>query len=199
MNPDFNMSCVMQMIALFKRLSSWRSYAIITGLFLFFFFAVTGRPYGTIELSVITGGLQAPDLSFDYADQSVYSLLDSFGQAARDLYLTRILPLDTIFALTYLFFFAVTLGILIRYLFPARPELQYLVVVPVIGALADMGENVCFALVMMAYPAHLPLVIASASLITKLKFVCNYTSIFLIVLTLAASGILGARRLGKRG
>ena len=198
MNQNLVIPGTGQMITLFKSLSSWRFYVIITGLFLFFFFAATGRPYGSGELTVITGGLQVPDMSFVYTAQSVYSLLDSYGQTGRDLYLTKIIPLDSVFALVYLFFFAITQGILIRYLFPARPDLQGLMIIPVIGSLADIGENICFTLILLAYPAHLPLVVASASVITKLKFVCNFTAILLIAVTLVAAIIIGTHRLVTR-
>lgn len=181
-----NIPCINKTITIFRRLSSVRSYVIITFLFLLLFFAATGRPYGTLELTVITGGLQVPDLSFEYSSQSVYSLLDSFGQAGRDLYLTRILPLDILFAFSYLFFFTITLGILIRYLLPSRPELQGLVMIPVIGAFADIVENVCFALVLMTYPTPLHLVVAFSSVFTKVKFVCNGIAIILIIVALIA-------------
>ncbi|WP_319579084.1 hypothetical protein [uncultured Methanospirillum sp.] len=184
-----------RVISLIRQFSSWRSYAIITILFLFSFIAATGRPYGTQELSDITGGLAVPDLSIGYTPQSVYSLLDAFGQAGRDLYLSRILPLDIVFSLCYLFFFAITLSLLIRYLFPGRDDLQGLLIIPVIGGIADIVENFCFIGVLLAYPDQHPVIITCASVCTKLKFVSNISAMLLIIVALITAALSARKRL----
>ncbi len=184
-----------RLFSIMRRLSSWRSYVVITVLFCFSFIAATGRPYGTQELTDITGGLSVPDLSIRYTPQSVYSLLDAFGQAGRDLYLSRILPLDIVFSFCYLLFFAITLSLLLRHLFPARDELQGLIIIPVIGGIADIVENLCFIVVLLTYPGQHPEIIIFASVCTKLKFVSNISAMLLIVLGLLTAGLSAVKRL----
>lgn len=192
---------IARVISLIRRLSSRRSYLIITILFFFSFFAVTGRPYGTQELADITGGLSVPDLSINYTPQSVYSLLDAFGQAGRDLYLTRILPFDIVFSFSYLLFFAITLSLLLRHLIPARDELQGLLIIPVIGGVADIVENICFIAVLLAYPGHQPFIITCALVCTKLKFVSNISVMILILVGFMAAALSAVKHMisGKYG
>jgi len=183
-----------RVISLIGRLSSSRSYAIITIFFLFSFIAATGRPYGTQELADITGGLSVPDLSIGYTPHSVYSLLDAFGQSGRDLYLSRILPLDIVFSFCYLLFFAITLSLLLRHLFPARNELQGLIIIPVIGGIADIVENFCFIAVLLAYPDQHPIIITCASVFTKLKFVSNISAMLMILVGLVVIALSAGKQ-----
>lgn len=183
-----------RIMGIIRRLSSWPSYVIITMLFLLSFFAATGRPFGTLELAIFTGGLEVPDLSFGYSPLSVYSLLDAYGQTGRDFWLSSILPLDSIFSICYLLFFAITLSSLLRYLYPCREELQGLVIIPVIGGIADIIENLCFVAVLLLYPVQYPQIVVFASVFTKLKFVGNISTMLLIVIAL----ILAALSAGKK-
>jgi hypothetical protein len=194
MNVEPEIGWITFLVTIFRHFSSGRRYAVITALFLIFFYAATGKPYGTTEFTLLTGGLQVPDISFTYSSASVYSLLGAFGQNGRDIYMSQILPLDTIFAITYLFFFGTTMSILIRYLLPGIPELQGLVILPLVGAISDIIENVCFSLMMLMYPTQLPLVVSLASVFTKLKFVSNGITMALIIASLVYLGI----RYGKR-
>lgn len=198
MNVEPEIGWITFLVTIFRHLASGRRYAAITALFLVFFYAATGRPYGTTEFTLLTGGLQVPDISFTYSSASVYSLLGAFGQNGRDIYMSQILPLDTIFAITYLLFFGTTLSILIRYLLPGMPEFQGLVILPVVGAISDIIENVCFILVVLMYPAQLPLVVSFASVFTKLKFVSNGITMALIVIGLLIIGIISAQRIITR-
>lgn len=182
------------LIGIIRRLSLWPSYLIITILFLLSFFASTGRPLGTRDLSAFTGGLEVPDLSFGYSPLSVYSLIDAFGQIGRDFWLSSILPLDTIFSICYLFFFAITLSSLLQYLYPSRKDLQGLIIIPVIGGIADIIENLCFVAVLLLYPVHYPEIVIVASVFTKLKFVSNISTMLLIIIAL----ILAALSAGKK-
>ena len=184
-----------------ERLSSWRSYGFITVLFIISFICVCGRPYGAAELSDITGGLTVPDMSFAYTSQSVYTLLDQFGQAGRDLYLTRILPMDMVFALCYLLFFSITLLFLLKVIFPSRPGITGLALIPVIGGLADIIENICFVVILLAYPTPLPMIVAGAAICTKIKFLINVPTILFIPVAAVTAGVLTIKRRyqGKEG
>ncbi|HWQ63606.1 MAG TPA: hypothetical protein VN429_04250 [Methanospirillum sp.] len=185
---------MVRIIGIIRRLSSWRSYVIITSLFLLSFYAATGRPFGTRELAAFTGGLEVPDLSFGYTPLSVYSLIDTYGQTGRDFWLSSILPLDSVFSMCYLLFFAITLSSLLRYLYPYREELQGLVIIPVIGGISDIIENLCFVAVLLLYPVQYPQIVIFASVFTKLKFVSNISTMLLIIITL----ILAALETGKK-
>ena len=198
MNETADIPWMKWVMSSIERLSSWRSYGFITVLFVTSFIGICGRPYGTAELSDITGGLTVPDMSFAYTPQSVYTLLDQFGQPGRDLYLTRILPMDFFFSLCYLLFFSITLLFLLKVIFPARPGITGLVLIPVIGGLADITENICFIAILVAYPTPLPMIVAGAAIVTKIKFLINVTTILFIPVAALTAGILTVKRILRR-
>lgn len=109
------------------------------------------------------------DMSFNYSPEWVYTTLSNYGEAGRRSYLVMSLGFDYIFPVIYGLFFSLSLIGLLKQVVPARTSWQKLGLVALLGALADLLENLAILGLLLAYPQKLEVVATIANIFTLAK------------------------------
>ncbi|WP_292364221.1 MULTISPECIES: hypothetical protein [unclassified Methanoculleus] len=154
---------------------------------------VNGRPFGLARLAEITGGAGILDMEFTYTPVQAYAMLAALGDAGREFYLTRIVPLDLVFPLAYTLFFAVTITWLLSRRLPEGSPWMRLNVVPLIAGAADYGENIGVIALLLSYPAELYGVAGFTAVMSPIKYTFIAVSMLIVLGALAGWAVSGLR------
>ena len=105
------------------------------------------------------------------------------GAGIFDLNFDTFLPIDTVYAAIYAVFYVYTLAFFLRCTVPNWwNHTRWLVLLPVLGAICDWLENMCFAFMLIQPSTSVnPLLVTSTSLLTKAKFVLVYLSLSIVL------------------
>jgi hypothetical protein len=144
-----------------------------------------GKPFGIEQLEEITGGVGALDEML-YTPESAYEILDKQGEAGREFYKQLLLTTELIFPFIYRMFNVVFIAFLFSKFLPPKNKLNYLCLAPIIGMISDYIENSLILTMLFNYPERLYAIANTASVITIIKWVSNYTD-----WTLITAGIIG--------
>ena len=160
-------------------------------LLVLFLLGMMAMRFAASYVSSVAGGAGIFDLNFG-------NLL-ALGDAGRNVYLYTFLPIDTIYAAIYAVFYVYTLAFFLRCTVPNWwNHTRWLVLLPVLGAICDWLENMCFAFMLIQPSTSVnPLLVTSTSLLTKAKFVLVYLSLS-IVLGLVLGWLVCCARVKRR-
>jgi len=122
------------------------------------------------------------DSHFYTPPQDVYRYFSDLGAPGRQLYAISEVTLDILYPLLYGIFLSLLIAWLCSRLFPASSRLRWLPLLPLAGALADLGENLSITALLLAYPSQLPWLIYLANLFGLLKWAAVLSSLALILL-----------------
>ena len=150
------------------------------------------------------------DARLYYTPEQAYLYISDLNPPGRQLYALSELTLDLLYPLLYGSFLGLSLASIYSRLFPlgrflpslpllstqaafsaAAPPLRcspapwlpcFLPLLPLAGALADLGENLIITVLLLAYPIALYWLVYLANLFTLLKWLAVLLSIFLILL-----------------
>ncbi len=166
--------------SLFLKISKPLALAALTVLtFLFFwlinFHGVPGVP--RID-SLLRIGI--PDMMFSYSPSSIYSKLAQFGSEGRLAYRLFLERVDFIFPVVYGFFLVMTITFGLARLFPNRPTLQKLSLLPLAATFFDYAENVCLLILLHSYPRELQNTEKLANVFTLAKWAFAAISVLLL-------------------
>jgi hypothetical protein len=133
---------------------SYLPLALLAILFIGWTLLILGKPFGSAQLKVYSGGLGPVDGIFNYTPDQVYFIFDSMGEIGRAAYL-RFVLLDFVFIAIYVPFLA--LGI---YTFSTKDDaagriLIRLWVLPILAGTADMVEGAFLFTLLRQYPFRL--------------------------------------------
>src|SRR5262249_24927352 len=135
-------------------------------------------------------GLDYLDMCVFCSADQVYAHLDGFGAIGRTMQLLLYSTIDVVIPTLSGLFGALGIAYLTRARRVSRPQLGWLVVIPITAALLDFTENALIAILLSRYPARMEPLATVTGLVTGLK-----TSAYLLTaVTLAAFGLLGLRR-----
>jgi len=129
----------------------------------------------------MTGGTSILDITTGYTVDEAYDLLESLGDSGRQHYLSRIIPIDFVFPISYALFFVSILTMLIRANYKVRRNLQLLGLIPITCLIFDYAENICVINLLMNYPTRLITLTNVSSMFTQIKFAMFGVSILMIV------------------
>ena len=123
-----------------------------------------------------------PDMMLTYSPGTIYQRLVQFGAEGRYAYRLFLERVDFIFPALYgLFFVSATTRGFSR-LFPNRPALQKLSLLPFAVTLFDYAENLCFLTMLRDYPHEFVSLEKIANLFTLLKWLFALISTALVLL-----------------
>jgi hypothetical protein len=172
----------------FLKISRPATIAVITAITLLFFWLINFRGVPGIPAinSLLRIGL--PDMMFTYSPSSIYEKLTQFGADGRVAYGIFLERVDFLFPAVYGLFFVMVTTFSLSRLFPNRPALQKLSLLPLLITLFDYAENLCFLAMLRSYPAELPNFEKLANTFTLAKW--TFAAVSIVLLLVATLGLL---------
>lgn len=166
---------------LIKKISTLKAVIISAIFFGICSFFINGNIIGVAKLMELTGGVSILDLLNSYTVDQAYSLLESLGEVGRSFYLTRIIPMDFIFPLGYMLFYASLLALVIKKLDFKSNKVKLVLLVPIIATLLDYTENILIISLLRNYPVRLEAIAKLANIATQAKFIFVMSCIVLVI------------------
>jgi hypothetical protein len=172
----------------FRKISRPATIAAITVITLLFFWLINfqGVPGIPPIASLLRIGL--PDMMFRYSPSSIYEKLTQFGADGRSAYRIFLERVDFLFPAVYGLFFVMVSTFGFSRLFPNRPALQKLSLLPWFTTLFDYAENLCFFVMLRSYPEELPNLQKLGNVFTLAKW--TFAAISIVLLLVAILGLL---------
>ena len=152
--------------------ASWKKTVALAALFGALYALINRSAIGVAGLLRITGGASILDFEFGYGYEKAYGMLLALGPEGRAFYLTRILPLDFLFPISYMLSYASLIALLAKYANPPKP-CRYLLLVPVLAMLCDWAENIGAVAMLNGYPGLPRWAVPLASISGMLKTASN--------------------------
>ncbi|MFW9976086.1 MAG: hypothetical protein ACFFDQ_12520 [Candidatus Thorarchaeota archaeon] len=118
----------------------------------------------------IYGEVTMPDTRLAYSINEITDAFNTLGQEGLNVW-AQAHMLDFLFPLTYMFAMAFGVNLELRKLYPENLNARKLVLIPLLGGIADYVENILILTQIAAYPNLTEGVIIFASGITTLKWV----------------------------
>jgi hypothetical protein len=182
------MSPINSLHSFFRKISRPATIAAITVITLLFFWLINfqGVPGIPPIASLLRIGL--PDMMFTYSPSSIYEKLTQFGADGRSAYRIFLERVDFLFPAVYGLFFVMVTTFGFSRLFPSRPALEKLSLLPWFTTLFDYAENLCFFVMLRSYPEELPNLQKLANVFTLAKW--TFAAISIVLLLVAILGLL---------
>jgi hypothetical protein len=154
--------------------ASWRKAVLLTAVFATFFAMINYSAIGVAGLLRITGGANILDFEFGFSYDKALDMLTALGPDGRAFYLTRLLPKDFPFPVSYMLFFTSILALLLKHTAAAaNASLRYALLIPVAAMLSDWIENVGIIAMLIGFPDLPRWAAALASISGMAKYVCT--------------------------
>ena len=131
----------------------------------------------------VYGEVTMPDTRFTYSFTEISYVFNTLGQAGLNVWAQAHL-LDFLFPLTYMFAMAFGINLELRKLYPENSNARKLVLIPLLGGIADYVENILVLTQIATYPTLSEVVIMIASGITTLKWILlglGFVIIFVLI------------------
>jgi hypothetical protein len=155
---------------------------LFTVLFLALFTLINFSGIGVAGLLKITNGANILDFEFGYTYEKAYGMLTALGAEGRTFYLTKILPMDFLFPLTYMLFYVGFMALFIKQT-TQKKAYRFLLFIPVLAMFCDWTENIGIIALLKGYPDLPDWAVSTASIAGMLKFM-------FIIGSIAITGIL---------
>jgi hypothetical protein len=182
------MSLINSLHSFFLKISRPATIAAITAITLFFFWLINfqGVPGIPPIASLLRIGL--PDMMFTYSPSTIYEKLILFGADGRSAYRIFLERVDFLFPAVYGLFFVMVTTFGFSRLFPNRPALQKLSLLPLLTTFFDYAENFRFLALLRSFPVELPNLEKLANIFTLAKW--TFAEVSIVLLLVATFGLL---------
>lgn len=144
---------------------------MIASLGLMIVFMIFVLPAQAEEAASQSEAEQSPDTSFYYSPEDLYQMAGEYGETGRQSYIHARWTFDLIFPLVYTTFLAVGISWFSQRLNNWPEILNLANLLPILGGLFDLLENIAVTLVFSTYPTWLYAALVSASIFTPIKWV----------------------------
>jgi len=163
-----------------------RKYAKSPFILLFFLllllFQMVLVPMVQGKLEASSGGTSLVDLLFSYSPETAYTMVGSYGDLGRALYITFTSTADMIYPVVYSIFFSLLLTWLLHRGFKSESKWQILNVIPFGAMIFDWLENANLLILLSQFPSRTSGVAEFSSICTTLKWGFGALSIFVVLL-----------------
>jgi len=134
---------------LLNRVSNWKT---LVGLILIdVLFVAVLLKNAEEKMNAMAGKIIGPiDLTFGFNPRRTLRMIEDYGDAARDYYMSVELTIDLAYPLVYAFLFAVAITLIYRRLLGG--PVRYLNVLPFIAMCFDYLENIAIVFLLKNYP-----------------------------------------------
>jgi len=149
--------------------------------FVFIFF-----PMRHSRLESIAGyPLRVFDTRLSYTPSQVSELASDISESGRQLYAVTEVTLDLAFPLLYTTWLSVLLALSLPKAWPSWPGAEHFILLPFLGLLGDLAENICLSMLMWAYPLIPPWLVILSNLASQVKWGAGLASFGLILVASA--------------
>ncbi len=142
---------------------------IVTLLFLVLFWIIDFSPLGVAGLLRVSGGVGILDYETRYSVDFAYDWLTRMGEAGRNFYLTRVMPLDIFYPPCLMAFMFGWCSLLTKKVTSSGSLLRCLPGISVIYLMLDWLENVGIIAMLMNFPERLEKICLATGWITAVK------------------------------
>lgn len=177
------------------RLTSWatrRNVLLLVALDLMMNAALL--PLASARLSILSGGVGPLESRFSYTSVQAYSALEAYGPAGREFDLGSELTLELLYPIVYSLFFSLATLYFLQRAAPGREALARLALLPFAALLADYLAHAGLILLLLIYPAQLPLLATATGLLTTAKWSLQGASLVLLGASAAGAVLAHWRR-----
>ena len=117
------------------------------------------------------GYVQVLDLMITgYSAADAYMVFDVIGAAGRKYYIFTASVVDTVYPITYMFFYSLLLCVLLRLATKEGSALRILCLLPFLAAIFDYFENIGIVIMLSNYPTRLETLATITSVFSMLKW-----------------------------
>lgn len=162
---------------------SWKKTALFTAVFILLYILINFSAIGVAGLLQITDGASILDFEFGYAEDKALAMLTAMGELGRDFYLTKIIPIDFLFPLSYMLCYMGWIAMLVKDI-ASKGRLKYLLLIPFFAMLFDWTENIGIIFMLKKYPSLPEWAVMTASTAGILKMICIVMSVLTIAVLL---------------
>lgn len=131
----------------------------------------------------IYGDADMPDMMLGYSYNDILIAFDSLGPEGLNAWL-QVHVLDALFPIGYSLALVFGLAMLMRNTLPKQDKKRFIVLIPIIAAIADFVENILIASQAISYPLVSEQIIAIASIVTILKWLLLYIAFAIVFILL---------------
>jgi len=165
-----------------QQIASVRLWILLTLVMFGLGYAMTSSISPSAELMTLADGRNMPDTQFWRSADSLYGQLSDYGAHGRQLYLTRVSPIDLFIPLAQVLFLSIAITLVFRNAFHLDSGWQLLNTLPFAAMVGDYLENASIVSIILAYPNRLDTLALAAAFFTAIKFIASLASIGLIIL-----------------
>lgn len=182
-----------------NRFSDWlrmvsTGWAVLAAVAIFSLFSVLVLPGQSTAAEGVSGDAGSPDTSFYYSADDLYRMAEAYGEEGRRAYVRARFTFDVVWPLVYTVFLVTVISWVFRKAFAPDSRWQRANLLPVLGAVFDLLENVSTSLVMLRYPESTVVLALLAPIFTASKWLLLGVSFLL----LAAGIVIAAWRWGRQ-
>jgi len=161
----------------------WKIALLFAFLFGVFYLLINFSGFGVAGLLEVTGGASILDFEFGFTYEKALAMLGALGADGRSFYLTKIIPLDFLFPLSYMLCYSSLIALLLKYTSLRKPGI-YLLMFPVLGMLCDWTENIGIIVMLNSYPNLHEWVVSLTSTAGIIKAVLSVGNLLIIAMLL---------------
>lgn len=166
---------------------------LFTVLFIACFILINYTSLGVAGLLQITNGASILDFEFGYSAEKAQSLLTALGEEGRAFHLTKIMPIDFVFPLSYMLCYSGWIAVLLkRRVF--QNKAGFLLIVPVLAMIFDWIENIGIINMLRNFPDLPKWAVNMASISGILKMVLIISSVVAIVTLFVVGRLISKKK-----
>lgn len=137
------------------------------------------------HMEAATNGIRCFDMNFNYSYETAQQLIAYLGEELKAFYLHVQLPLDFVYPLAYTTFFVLLMNTLLN-------KNSKLVIVPLVLAVCDYGENIGIIRMLTADTLS-PVTVSVANGFTMVKTILLYVTILLMLVLIIRKIVMKKR------
>jgi hypothetical protein len=166
--------------------TSWK--VMMIAVVIFFLFSATVFPLAAHIQKAQTGTADMPDTLILASADDYYGLAESYGEVGRSAYIWLRFTFDLAWPVVYGFALTALLSVLLKD--EKRGWMRNLNLLPLVGVLSDLSENVLSVVYMARYPEMTDWSVLHLPYITLFKWLVLGFALFVILALLGKRGII---------
>lgn len=166
----------------FQKSTKWFALSAITVFGLFVIFIL---PNQAAKMAAYSHHVGSPDTSFIYSAEQLYQMAEEYGESGRVAYVRERFTFDLIFPIIYTGFLIISTSWLLDRVLDPNSSWREINLLPIMGVLFDLLENISASLVMSVFPKQLAFIASLTPILTFLKWIFVVGCFLLLLVSLS--------------